>query len=66
MRGWGFSWGVSFSPLLFSQLLPILAAQTKYKEMSRVQEPEKLGIVECERIISILEDTTDKLTFLDR
>jgi hypothetical protein len=35
-------------------------------EMSRVQEPEKLGIVECERIISILEDTTEKLTFLDR
>jgi hypothetical protein len=27
---------------------------------------EKLGIIESERIISILEDTTEKLSFLDR
>jgi len=33
--------------------------------MSRIIEPEKLGIVECERIIAILEDTTEKLSFLD-
>jgi hypothetical protein len=32
---------------------------------SRVDH-EKLGVVESERIIAILEDTTEKLSFLDR
>lgn len=36
------------------------------QKMSRTIEPERLGIVECERIISILEDSTEKLSFLDR
>jgi hypothetical protein len=29
-------------------------------------EMEKLGVVEAERIIAILEDSTEKLGFLDR
>jgi hypothetical protein len=34
--------------------------------MSTKTDHEKLGIIESERIIAILEDTTEKLSFLDR
>jgi hypothetical protein len=34
--------------------------------LSVTSEMEKLGVVEAERIIAVLEDTTEKLGFLDR
>jgi hypothetical protein len=34
--------------------------------MERMDRPDRLNVLEAERIYAILEDTTKKLSFLDR